>query len=71
MSLLPNSDSDSLLEQAAYLRTLPAIRERCTRVHTLAQKDGLQYFEYHPENEQTVVDFCAAIIEVNCAQALV
>ncbi|KAF7419475.1 hypothetical protein PC9H_002066 [Pleurotus ostreatus] len=63
MSLLPNSTSDSLLEQAAYLRTLPAIRERCTRVHTLAQKDGLQYFEYHPENEQTVVDFCAAIIE--------
>lgn len=68
MSLLPNSALDSLLEQAAYLRTLPAIRERCTRVHTLAQKDGLQYFEYHPENEQTVVDFCEAIIEASRAQ---
>ena len=51
-------------QTAAYLRTLPAIRERCSKVHELAKKGELQYFEYHPEKENDVADFCLNIIQV-------
>ncbi|KAJ7450066.1 hypothetical protein B0H11DRAFT_2078315 [Mycena galericulata] len=50
-------------QTAAYLRTLPAIRERCTRVFELAKQGKLQYFEYHPENEVKVTAFCVDIIK--------
>ncbi|KAF8892792.1 hypothetical protein CPB84DRAFT_1711013 [Gymnopilus junonius] len=50
-------------ETAAYLRTLPAIRERCGRVHELAKKGGLQYFEYHPEKEVDVAKFCIDLMK--------
>ena len=53
-----------LASKAAYLRTLPAIRERCNRVFEIAKKGGLEYFDYHPEQESTVVDYCANIITV-------
>lgn len=49
---------------AAYLRTLPAIRERCGRVHVLAQQGKLEYFDYHPEKEADVAAFCIDIIKV-------
>ncbi|KAJ6469199.1 hypothetical protein C8R47DRAFT_1150716 [Mycena vitilis] len=49
-------------ETAQYLRTLPAIRDRCNEVFQLAKQDKLQYFEYHPENEVNVVAFCVDII---------
>ncbi len=55
---------DSPAQTAAYLRTLPAIRERCGRVHALAQKGELEYFEYHPEKEQDAAAFCVNIIKV-------
>lgn len=51
-------------QTAAYLRTLPAIRERCTKVHELAKKGQLQYFEYHPEKEEETAKFCLDIIKV-------
>lgn len=51
-------------QTALYLRTLPAIRERCSRVHALAKEGKLQYFEYHPEKEDSVADFCIDIIKV-------
>ncbi|KAF8800155.1 DUF1688-domain-containing protein [Phlegmacium glaucopus] len=47
---------------AAYLRTLPAIRERCGRVHDLAVKGKLDYFDYHPEKEADVTNFCIGIM---------
>ncbi|KAJ7907110.1 hypothetical protein B0H13DRAFT_2019412 [Mycena leptocephala] len=50
-------------ETAEYLRTLPAIRDRCNRVFELATQDKLQYFEYHPENEPAVTEFCIDIIQ--------
>ncbi|KAF8202065.1 DUF1688-domain-containing protein [Mycena galopus ATCC 62051] len=53
------------VETAEYLRTLPAIRHRCTRVFELASENKLQYFEYHPENEPAVTAFCADIIHKN------
>ncbi|KAJ7179769.1 DUF1688-domain-containing protein [Mycena filopes] len=49
-------------ESAAWLRTLPAIRERCNAVFRLAEQDKLQYFEYHPENEVKVAQFCKEIV---------
>ncbi|KZT63643.1 DUF1688-domain-containing protein [Daedalea quercina L-15889] len=50
-------------QTAAYLRTLPAIRERCGRVHALAEEGKLQYFSYHPEKETDVAAFCVGIIK--------
>ena len=49
---------------AAYLRTLPAIRERCGRVFELSKQGKLEYFDYHPEKEADVVKFCTEIIQV-------
>jgi hypothetical protein len=56
----------SLDQKAVYLRTLPAIRERCGRVFDLAKdpEGKLKYFEYHPEKEADVTDFCISIIKV-------
>lgn len=51
-------------ETAAYLKTLPAIRERCGRVHALAQQGKLQYFDYYPEKEDDVAAFCAGLMKV-------
>jgi hypothetical protein len=49
---------------AAYLKTLPAVRERCTLVHNLAKEGRLQYFDYHPEKRKDVINFCVDIIQV-------
>ncbi|KAJ3563947.1 hypothetical protein NP233_g8612 [Leucocoprinus birnbaumii] len=49
---------------AAYLRTLPAIRERCARVYELATQGKLQFFDYHPEKEAEVAAFCLNIIKI-------
>lgn len=51
------------MQVATYLRTLPAIRERCSRVFDLATQKKLQYFDYHPENEAEVANFCINIIK--------
>ena len=51
-------------QKVAYLRTLPAIRQRCLQVHELAVGDNLEYFEYHPEKEADVIRYCASIIKV-------
>ncbi|EIW74069.1 DUF1688-domain-containing protein [Coniophora puteana RWD-64-598 SS2] len=48
--------------QALYLRTIPAIRERCSRVHKLAEQGRLEYFDYHPDKEDQVAEFCEGII---------
>lgn len=45
-----------------YLRTLPSIRERCGRVHDLAKQGKLEYFDYHPEKEEDVTNYCIKII---------
>jgi hypothetical protein len=49
---------------AAHLRTLPAIRDRCSAVYALATQAKLLYFDYHPEKEADVVAFCLDIIKV-------
>jgi hypothetical protein len=49
---------------ASYLRTLPAIRERCTQVFDLAKASKLEYFEYHPEQEDVAAVFCDELIIV-------
>lgn len=49
--------------QAAYLRTLPAIRERCSNVHAMAQQGKLEYFDYCPDHESSVVNYCLEIMK--------
>ena len=49
----------------SYLRTLPAVRERCSKVYALAQAGELEHFDLHEDKLETVVDFCANIIEVS------
>ncbi|TFY82108.1 hypothetical protein EWM64_g1910 [Hericium alpestre] len=53
----------TVTEKIEYLRTLPAIRERCGRVHDLAKQGKLQYFDYHPEKETAVVDYCINVMK--------
>jgi hypothetical protein len=52
-------------QTAQYLRTLPAIRERCGRVHELAKNGKLQYFDYYPEKEIDVAKFCISLMKVS------
>jgi Protein of unknown function (DUF1688) len=63
--MLVGSLSLSRDQMIEYLRTLPSIRERCGRVHDLARQGKLQYFNYHPEREQDVTDYCVRIIQVS------
>jgi len=51
--------------QAAYLRTIPAIRERCSKVHALAQQGNLDYFDYNPAQESSAVNYCLEIMKVS------
>ncbi|KAL5520644.1 hypothetical protein ACEPAF_2645 [Sanghuangporus sanghuang] len=55
--------SSDITQKIAYLRTLPSIRERCSKVHALATQNKLHYFEYHPEKEEDAVVFCLDIIQ--------
>jgi hypothetical protein len=55
----------SLQQQAAYLQSLPAIRERCALVFNLAKDGKLEYWEYHAEKENEVIDYCANVIQVS------
>jgi Protein of unknown function (DUF1688) len=59
------SSIDNPQSKAAYLRTLPAIRERCQRVYELAKEGKLQYFDYHPEKEADVATFCVEVMKVS------
>lgn len=54
----------------AYIRSLPAIRERCSKVYKLAVNGQLDHWTLHPEKEEEVVDYCAKIIEVKSAAGL-
>lgn len=60
-----NISATSPQQTAEYLRTLPAIRERCDRVFELAKQSKLEYFEYNPEKEADAALFCANIITVS------
>jgi len=62
--MLVGACSSSREQTIEYLRTLPSIRERCGRVHDLAEQSKLQYFDYHPEKEDIVTDYCINIIRV-------
>lgn len=57
-------------DPVTYLRSLPAIRERCNRVFELAQEGKLEYFEWVSDKEQDVVTYCKNIIQVSHLAAL-
>ena len=47
-----------------YLRSLPSVRDRCSKVFEVAKSGNLEFFDYHPEHEETVAKFCVEIIQV-------
>lgn len=63
IAMNPVALNNSTDEIAAYLRTLPAIRERCGRVHALAKEGKLEYFDYHAEKEADAAAFCVDIMK--------
>ena len=64
-SAVMNISLDLSPEQTAtYLQTLPAIRERCSRVYDQALLGKLGYFDYSSDKETNVVDFCIDIMKV-------
>jgi hypothetical protein len=58
-----SATDESVKQRISTLRSLPTIRARCTLVHNLAQQGKLEYFDYHPEKEKDVVDFCLNIMK--------
>ena len=58
------SPSASVPPEVAYLRTLPAVRERCSKIFAAASASrGLQYFSYDQTKEDDVADYCIKIIQ--------
>ncbi|EST07661.1 Protein of unknown function DUF1688 [Kalmanozyma brasiliensis GHG001] len=59
------SPASTVSPDVAYLRTLPAVRERCYKIFSTATStpSGLRYFTYDPTLEDAVADYCIAIIE--------
>jgi hypothetical protein len=57
--------STPTMSTSEYLRTLPAIRERCSKVFALGQQGKLEYFTYHQDKEAEVVEYCTNIIKVS------
>jgi len=53
-----------LEQKAEYLRTLPAIRQRCEQVYQLGKEGKLEFFDYHPEKEADVAAFCIDLMKV-------
>lgn len=50
-------------EQIAYLRSLPSIRERCSRVFKLALEDKLDYWSIDMSKQDDIVGFVCSLIE--------
>lgn len=48
----------------AYLRSLPAVRERSQQVFDLIVQGKADHWDYHEDKMGDVVDFCASLIEV-------
>lgn len=52
-------------ERVQRLRSLPTIREQCYKVFKIVEQQGKgDYFDYHPDNMDKVVDYCLKIIQV-------
>ncbi|SCV70908.1 BQ2448_3670 [Microbotryum intermedium] len=47
----------------SYLRSLPSIRARCSRVFALAEADQLQYWSLNLSQQPKIVDFVCSLIE--------
>lgn len=48
-----------------YLLSLEAVRERASRVFNIAQSNGLNHFDYHPNKLSDAADFVAKVITVS------
>jgi hypothetical protein len=50
-------------EEVAYLRSLKSVRERCSAVFALAEKNKLEFWDLDLSKEDEVVEFCAGLIK--------
>lgn len=48
-----------------YLQSLKSVRETCTRVFTIAEKNELEYWDVDLEKQDSIVDFCCELIAVS------
>ncbi|CAH7682682.1 hypothetical protein BY996DRAFT_7697085 [Phakopsora pachyrhizi] len=55
-----NNNTSSRLE---YLKSLPSIRERCSKVFELARQDKLQFWSIHESVLPAIVDYCFYLIQ--------
>lgn len=64
MSTQASAAASTISADVAYLRTLPAVRERCLKIFNVASSNGgLQYFFYDATKESDVADYCINIIQ--------
>jgi fibrillarin-like rRNA methylase len=57
---------DPLVDPAAYLRSIGAVRERCSIVADLAQKNQLNHFHVDMSKFEDATSFVVSIIKVHC-----
>lgn len=55
--------ASTVTARVAYLRTLPAIRERCSKIFDAATTDGLEYFSLDASKIDDAADYCISIIQ--------
>ncbi|SJX61787.1 uncharacterized protein SRS1_12771 [Sporisorium reilianum f. sp. reilianum] len=64
MSTTVSAAASTVSPHVAYLRTLPAVRERCYKIFDSAAAAGAgEYFTYDASKEDAVADYCINIIQ--------
>lgn len=58
----PSAEQPAERAAALYLRTLPAVRERCERLFRLAEADALPHFRFDPQREDQATAAVVATI---------
>lgn len=51
-----------------YLQSLKSVRETCTKVFSLAEKNELQYWDVDLGKQDSIVEFCCELIAVSAAE---
>lgn len=54
----------TMSSEVAYLQSLRSVRERCSKVFSLAEQDKLEYWDVDLSKESDIVEFTCGLIEV-------
>ena len=65
-------DRFAMSDEVRYLQSLKSVRDRCSQVFALAEKNELEYWDVDLTKEKTIVDFTCDLITVNpgCSKCL-